>query len=280
MKNFKILCTGAGISALVVLCIAGICLAQMQSVADAGGVDWEGRAVTAKGIGAPNPNLPQAAQRPAAIKAAKSLALRNALEMIKGINLNSETTVENFMTTSDVVRTNVSGFIQKFKFENKPHYMSDGTVEISVTIPIDGVLMDALLPSEVGATPQVTSMPAGVTAAKTVFTGLIIDAKGSGVTPAIAPKILDESDKEVYGSAYVSRDWAVKYGMAAYAKSVKKAAELKDRVGDNPGTVKALRASGPNKTDIVISKKDADSIRSAAENLKFLAECRVAIVVD
>lgn len=280
MKFFKSPCICSAMVFLALLYVVTVVFSQMQAVSSGDtGVNWEGRVVTAKGIGAPNPNLPQTAQRPAAIRAAKTLALRNALELIKGIFLNSETTIENFMATNDMVRTKISGFIQKFEFEPNPHYMSDGSVEISVTIPIDGVLMDAVLPPSVGATPSVTSMPS-VSAAKTVFTGLIIDAKGTGITPAIAPKVLDENDKEVYGSAYVTRDWAIKYGMAGYAKSVAKAVELKDRIGETPGMVKALRTVGPNKTDIVISKKDADSIRSASENLKFLSECRVIIVVD
>ncbi|MFH1761568.1 MAG: hypothetical protein ABIA63_10755 [bacterium] len=194
--------------------------------------------------------------------------------------MNSETTVENFMTTSDVVRTRVNGFIQSFEFEPSPHYMSDGTVEITVTIPIDGVLMEALLPQNVAAQPAVTAVPPVTGMGKSVYSGLIIDAKGLGITPAIAPKILDQDGKEIYGSAFVSREWAVKYGMAAYAKDLAKAANLKDRVGDSPGSVKAMSASGPNKTDIILSKKDSDSIRSAEENLKFLSECRVVIVVD
>jgi hypothetical protein len=99
------------------------------------------------------------------------------------------------------------------------------------------------------------------------------------VKPALAPKIIDESGKEVYGSAYVSREWAIKYGIVGYAKEVKAAAKL-DRVGSTPGQIKALKAQGDNATDVVISDTDAADVRSAAKNLKFLSECRVILVVD
>jgi hypothetical protein len=55
---------------------------------------------------------------------------------------------------------------------------------------------------------------------------------------------------------------------------------LKDRIGDNPAVIKAVKASGPSKTDVVLSPEDALSIKSAAQNLKFLSEARVVFIVD
>jgi hypothetical protein len=269
---------------------AGVTLyGQIQPVYDTtGSVDWGKRTITVKGIGAANPDMPEAARRPAAVRAAQVLALRNALEMIKGIPISSETTIENFMVTDEYVTTSIDGFIKGFKFESAPHYMSDGSVEISVTVPLDGAhgLGAALYgvgkgDSIVRDKPEVTAMPEPSAQTKAqVFTGLIIDAKGLGVRPAMAPKVLDETGKEVYGSMYVSRDFAVKYGMAGYAKSQEDAAKNIDRVGKAPEKVKAIKASGTNKCDVVISSGDADAIRSSAKNLKFLQECRVIIVVD
>jgi hypothetical protein len=267
---------------------AGIALyAQVQPMYDTtGSIDWGKRTITVKGIGAPNPEMPEATRRPAAIRAAQLIALRNALELIKGIPISSETTVENFMVSSDYVTTSIDGFVKGFKFEPTPHYMSDGSLEIAVTVPLDGArsLGEALYgkgDSIVQDKPTVTAMPpkpATVTAQ--VFTGLIIDAKGLGVKPAMAPKVLDETGNEVYGTMYVSREFAVKYGMAGYAKSVEDAGKNKDRIGITPEKVKAIKASGANSCDVVISSGDANAIRSSAKNLKFLQECRVIIVVD
>jgi hypothetical protein len=267
---------------------AGISLyGQVQSVYDtAGNVDWGKRTITVKGIGASNPEMPEATRRPGAVRAAQLMAPRNALETIKGIQISSETTVENFMVTDEYVSTSIDGFIKGFKFEPNPHYMSDGSVEISVTVPLDGPqgLGEALYgkgDSIVKDKPVVTAMPEPAAETKAqVFTGLIIDATGLGIKPAMAPKVLDEAGNEIYGSAYVGRAFAVKYGMAGYAKSVEEAGKNKDRIGKTPEKVKAIKASGANKCDVVLSSGDADALRSSAKNLKFLQECRVIIVVD
>jgi hypothetical protein len=267
--------------------LVGCALAQMQSVStgDAaqgnGAIDWASRTIVAVGIGAPNPDMPQASQRPGALRAAQQLALRNALETVKGIFLNSATTVENFMTTSDVVTSKVSGFLKNFQQEGKPKYMSDGSVEVTMRIPLDGMggIGEALLGPSLGDKPSVTAFEGTASAKPMVFSGLIIDCRGLGVKPAMSPRVLDEAGKEIYGSAYVSREWAVKYGMVGYAKDISAAAK-QERMGKNPGKIKAMKAQGENATDVVLSEKDASDVRSAAENLKFLSECRVMFIID
>lgn len=260
--------------------------AQMQPVVTGdqgnGSVDWAERFIVATGIGAPNPDLSEAAQRPAAIRAAKQIALRNALETIKGIFITSSTTVKNFMVENDVVSSSVSGFVKGFEQQGATKYMSDGSVEVSMKVPLDGVgaLGDMLLGKSITDQPAITKFEGTKAKTEQIFTGLIINCKGLSVKPALSPRVLDESGREVYGSAYVSREWAVKYGVVGYSKAVDAAAKMTDRVGKNPGQVKGQKAHGTNSTDIVISNDDAADIRSAAKNLKFLSECRVIFVID
>lgn len=274
---------------IVAVCLSSITLsfAQMQPVVSSaqgnGNVDWAKRSVISTGIGAPNPDLPQAAQRPAALRAAQQIALRNALETIKGIYLNSTTTVNNFMVSNDQINSSVNGFVQGFQQQGNPKYMSDGSVEVTMSIPIDGIggIGDILLGSSVGSTPAITAFEKTTTVSREIiFTGLIIDCKGYTVKPALSPRVLDENDREVYGSAYVSKEWAVKNGVVGYSKDVQAAAKLTDRIGSNPGQIKAKKVAGANGTDIIITNKDADDIRSASKNLKFLSECRVIFVID
>lgn len=261
--------------ASIALALPMLAQAQIQSFAGKGQVDWGTKTITATGIGAPNPAMPAVTARPMAIRAARQVALRNALEIVKGIQMNSTTTVENFMITSDVIKTQVSGFIQTFE-ESEPKYLSDKTIEITVTIPFDKGLNESLMPKEIPNKPRAHKAKSKGKA----FTGLIIDARGMKVLPAIAPKVVDENGKEIYGSAYVTREFAKKWGMAGYAKSPEQAAKMKDRIGANPGIIKAVNVSGAAKTDIVISKADADDVKAAASTQKFLSDCRVIIVVD
>jgi hypothetical protein len=126
-----------------------------------------------------------------------------------------------------------------------------------------------------GAGGQVmTGTPAGG-----AFTGLLIDAKGLGVMPAMAPKVVDENGNEVYGSKYVSRDYAVKQGMMGYDKDVN-AARNNPRVANNPLIIKGLKAGGTNQTDIVVSNADAQRIHAAAQTQNFLDKCRAMTILD
>lgn len=270
MKNMKVI-----LLALLTLTVAG--MAQIQSFGSKGSIDWGDRVIVAKGIGAPNPNTPMVAARPMAIQAARTVALRNALELIKGIQVNSQTTVENYMVSNDVIRKNVEGYIRTFK-ESEPRYMEDKTIEITVTVPMDNRLAESLLPGSVAAQP--TAEIEAPAASSPGFTGLIIDARGTGAIPALAPKVFDSEGREIYGSAFVKREFAVKWGMAGYAKSPDDAAKFKDRIGENPGIIKAQKATGASKCDLVLSDKDAASVRAAAKTNKFLSDCRVIIVID
>ena len=277
----------------------------VQQVGSTGSVDWTNQILKGTGIGAPNPNQPIAAQRPGALRAAKADALRNLLETVKGLFLSSETTVENAMVTSDVIRTKVEGTLRGFRTVDT-RYMSDGTVEIDVEIPITGILSDAVLPQAFGGGQLLTAaqvlcptcgqpwpagrpLPPGVTpstaaampqaAESAVFTGLVIDARGLGVRPAMAPKVLDDKGDEIYGSKYVSREYAVDIGMVGYEKDVNRA-RANERVTDNPLVVKAVQSSGPNKTDVVVAYADAQKIHGAAANMNFLQRCKVMFILD
>jgi hypothetical protein len=259
--------------------LAVVAHAQVQNIAGKGSIDWGKRSVTAVGIGAPNPAFPEVTARPMAIRAARDVALRNALELIKGLQMTSTTTVENFMVSNDQIRSSVEGYIRKFE-ASEPKYMSDKTIEITVTIFMDNELANTLLPSTISAAPVQIPGPSVAIAQAVNFTGLVIDARGTGVIPAMIPKIVDEDGKEIYGSAYVSREWATKWGMAGYAKTPEQAAGYRDRIGAQPGMIKAIKSTGASRCDLVISNSDANNIRAAAKTMKFLSDCRVIILVD
>lgn len=251
-----------------------------QSVGSTGKVDWTTGMITAVGIGAPPAQPANAAQaRAMAERAAQVVALRNLLEAVKGVRVDSATTVENFMVTSDVIKTEVSGFIQGAMPIDKK-YMSDGSVEVTVGMRLTGALADTLLPKGLATPSTPLTAPSGATAAPgQLYTGLIVDARGLGVRPAMAPKILNEDGKEVYGSAWVSRDFAVREGMVGYLKDPASAL-ANPRVTDKPLMVKALKVSGDARVDTVISNADAAALQSATQNLNMLQKCRVIILVD
>jgi len=255
-----------------------------------GTINWTKGVVQAKGIGAPPEKYygkPQA--RPMALRAAKLDAMRNLLEATQGVRINSRTTVKDFAVESDIIMSQVQGMVKGAQIV-KQEYLSDGTVEITMQMSLQGGFAQLVLPQEIK---QIESIKPILPATKkpvtpsiqilepevAVYTGLVIDARGISVRPAMAPKILSENGQEVYGSAFVSREFAVQQGMSGYAK-VLTAAQSNPRVTNNPLTVKGLRTDGPGRSDIIVSNADAARLRSASEHLSFLKKCRVMIVVD
>lgn len=116
-----------------------------------GTINWTSGEVYATGIGAPPPSAVNPAQaRAMALRAAQVVAYRNLLEIVKGVRVDSETVVENFMTTSDIIRTRVDGIVKGARIM-KTQYMSDGSVEVLVAMPMKGALLDAVVPESFGA---------------------------------------------------------------------------------------------------------------------------------
>jgi hypothetical protein len=127
-----------------------------------GAINWTSGEVYATGIGAPPPNAVNPAQaRAMAERAAQVVAYRNLLEIVKGVRVDSETVVENFMTKSDIIRTRVDGIIRG-AMPVKKQYMSDGSVEVTVVMRMKGDFLNAVVPETFGssALPPLPLMPA------------------------------------------------------------------------------------------------------------------------
>lgn len=276
----------------------------VETVGIKGSINWSQGIITATGIGSPPEKYygkPQA--RPMALRAAQLDAYRNLLEVTKGVRIDSVTLVKDSMVESDMIQSQVSGMVKGAQIVKK-EYLSDGTVEVTLAMSFRGGFAQLILPKDIKQVSEIKTIPpappapaekekekvreASVppspkpsipTPAPTIYTGLVVDARGLNTRPAMSPKILDESGQEVYGSAYVSREFAVQQGMAGYAKDLT-ASQTNPRVTNEPLTVKGLKTEGTGQCDLVISNSDAAKIRGASENLLFLKKCRVMIVLD
>ena len=110
-----------------------------------GAINWSQGVVSAKGSGAPPKGITNPAQaRLMTERAAKADALRNLLETVKGVRVDSETTVENFTAKSDRVLTRVSGIVVGARVVNT-RYLSDGGVEVTVEVNMTGELLAVML---------------------------------------------------------------------------------------------------------------------------------------
>jgi len=144
------------IGVLIIITACWTALAQTGGPGDAvettssGKINWTVGEIYATGIGAPPALSVNAAQsRAMAERAAFIVALRNLLEVVKGVRVDSESVVENFMVKSDVIRTRVDGIVKGARIINT-QYLSDGSVEVQVAMPLRGALLDALVPENFG----------------------------------------------------------------------------------------------------------------------------------
>ena len=297
-----------GMMAMICFFVAGtaVCLAQpegkigqkewskiieskvAEQMGDTGIINYEDGYVEAVGIGAVDPAKVKGTNaRPMCLRAATVVAYRNLLEVTKGVQVDSQTTVRDFVTESDVINAAISGFVKGARTVNTD-YLSDGTCEVTLRMSLSGRFAQTIIPKAIQEQQKrespppapVKPEPAAVKPAPMpVYTGMVVDARGLGARPAMSPKIVDEAGAEVYGSMIVDKTYAVSQGISGYARDLT-AAQGNQRVTDNPVTVKGVSAEGAGKADIKISNDDAKQIRSATENLSFMKKCRVMIVLD
>ncbi len=285
------------LAVLLILPAYGFCNEWQEVVENIGNgsINWTKGILQATGIGAsPEEYYGKPQARPMALRAARIDAMRNLLEVTQGVRIDSATVVKNFAVTNDVIMAKVSGMVKGAQIV-KQEYLSDGTVEVTMQMSLHGGFAQLVLPQEIRQVEPIKSVPSlsveppkpspdipSKTAEKPtseIYTGLVVNAIGLNARPAMSPKIIDETGQEVYGSAFVSREYAVQQGMSGYAKDIT-AAQSNPRVTNNPLTVKGLKTEGPGNADIVISNADASKLRSASEHLSFMKKCRVMIVVD
>jgi len=252
----------------------------IEKVGDKGKINWSEGYIEAIGIGTPPDRYigtPHA--RPMALRAARVDAYRNLLEITTGVRVDSTTVVKDVTVGNVLINTQVENLVKEAKIVNQ-EYMSDRT-KLIVRMPMTGVFSQIIMPKELdeqsdAALPDVQVAPAPVAVG---YTGMVVDARGLEALPAMCPKVIDESGREVYGSMNADRECAVQQGMSGYAEDLT-AAQSNPRVKNNPIIVKGIKTEGPGKSDIVISNTDAEKIRSASDNLTFLKKCRVMIVLD
>jgi hypothetical protein len=211
-------------------------------------------------------------------KAAWSVALRNLLEVVKGIHVSSTTTVSNYVTTNDEVRTKVEGFVKGARVVNEQE-MPDGSYKTTVEMKLGGEFSNLVIPKLAPKTVPLAQYQKGPVSPPRSYTGLVVDARGLGARPALAPRLLNEQGEEAYSVAYVEQQVTAEQGIVLYAPDPQ-SAESNPRVTNSPLLVKALRAQGTQKTDLIISDADAQTIHGVPEHFKFLKQAKVLVILD
>jgi hypothetical protein len=244
-----------------------------------GAIEWDKRLIIAVGYGVINPNMPEAIQLVGAQKAAELDAMAKLLSVIQGMSVNASQTVDSVMKASHEVAGRVEGVLRNYRVLEHRVVQNGKVVEAEVAVPIDGAFSEIFLPpSQEPSPPDTQPLPTKEPEEKR-FTGLVIDARGLEVKPAMNPKVISDEGEEVYGENHFLREKYLVHGAVGYCKETEKAVH-DDRVKDNPRLVKAIKASGQQRSDLIIATEDAQEILADQECLHMLRECKVIFVID
>jgi hypothetical protein len=110
------------------------------------------------------------------------------------------------------------------------------------------------------------------------YTGLIIDARGTSVSPALLFQVFDEQQQPVIGPGLVDPETAESKGVVQFFSELD-AVGLEDRVGPDPMRMRVIGAAPGQGGDALISDRDAQRIRAARSSNDFVSSCSVAVVI-
>ncbi len=273
------------------LAASGVADGPLVQILNTGCIDWSAGTIRVNGVAAPATfDDGESPDSPAEIlDTARRIAQFNLIETAGVIPINAVSQIADRMAQSTDFRDGLISLARNASL-TRQEYLSDGTVEIELTMNLTGGFSQFVLPEEIRQVDSVVTMTAAESDADKpvkpvegidgdAYTGLIIDATGIGAKPSLAPVVVDESEDVVYGPAFVSREFAVSRGMSGFATTLA-AARNDKRVGPRPLVVKAIRTRSTGETDLVISSADGARLRSSVVHLNFLKACRVSIVMD
>ena len=216
-------------------------------------------------------------------------AYRQLLEVVQGINVDAESTVEQMMLTSDVVRTKVSGIIRGARVVSEEEI--PGGVAVTLELPLfggSGSLAETVIPRPQIIDPIPTPAPDyrppvdynpptvpdyTPTYSSGHYTGLIVDCRGMDINFVMSPVIKDANGRKIYGHTNLDYDRIIREGMASYAQSMGQAS----RAGSNPLIVRAIWLDDLN-ANPVLSKEDADMVLYENKSAHFLDDIAVVFL--
>ncbi len=266
-------------------------LRSLIEIKENGAINWTGGVVEAMGTGIPPTytyDRKPLTDQQKTFAEATGKAQHNLLEIIVNLRINAESRVIDVVEAYPSVMAQLRGMVRKApEIENLRQHQYDGTVEVWSRMNLNGGFSQLILPPEIRhiepikqiLTPENNRSNQSRARSSEVFSGMVVDARGMNAVPVLVPRILDENLEEVFGPAYVSREFAVQHGVARYTTDIRQA-KFDQRISGNPLIVKALKVLWPGRCDFIISNADAAKLKSASEHLKFLKECRVIIVLD
>lgn len=246
--------------------------------------NWNTNVIQVTGMGVANSRI---ATTPAhasmmARRAAIADAYRQLAEEVNGVQVDSETTVEQMMLTSDVVKTRITATIRGAKIISEGE-LSGGGYSVTMELPLFGE-ENSLAETVIERPRYVEPFPAPAPDFNPPihqpnyhggrYTGLIVDCRGLGmINFVMSPVIKNSAGQKIYGHQNLDYDRIIREGMATYARDMSESA----RAGSNPLIVQAIALDDLNATP-VLNMEDADLVLYENSQSHFLDNIAVVFL--
>lgn len=252
---------------------------QVEELLPGGAIDWSGKTVRARGTGVLDPgNSNRDLAWQMAERAATVVAQRNLLEIIKGVRVDSDTRVQDFMAEHDSVYQRIEGLVKGARPRSPARYDSlGGTVEIALECDLYGEagVANALAPlPAAGPVPRdVSSDGLSLPAHEFLrqYSGLVFDGGNVGLKPALFPKLYDDS-----GALLLDPREYLLYAGTAGTYAVQYVGTLAQVLArpefEQPLVLTVKEVRGKLGSDIVLARWDADNLREMKDGLELLVE--------
>ena len=255
------------------LCVL-VWMVPLSVLARDGHVDWERQVLRVTGDGPPDVKAANASQaRLGAERSARQNALADLREQVKGLPLRADRTVGEELAREET-RRQVEDVLKGYQVV-RTRYYSDGGVRLDVEFPL-GALTAVLVTSAGTATREAAKPGEGkVDAAAEKHTGLVVDARKLGMTPMLAPRLVDDaSGQPLHGPASLDVEARKGLGVAGFFQKLEEA-RASSRVGARPLVIEAARLEG---SDLRLGPDAVKALAGLSPRL--MAEGHVAILIQ
>ncbi|MES2638121.1 MAG: hypothetical protein V4850_01515 [Myxococcota bacterium] len=190
------------------------------------------------------------------------------LAMARKVRISADQTAADLLDAKDAVADRIDDNLMLWEVYEVRYYMSGG-VEMEGALPLQSWLRPALVSLAKGKD--------RTTPATAPTSGLVIDARGLEVSPAMSPRLQGPSGDTLYSVATMTVLAASQRTPVVYVTDPADIAAGK-RAGVQPLFVRAASVSAS--TDLVLDATDAARVAQAAADAPFLLQGNVVVVVD
>lgn len=237
----------------------------MEELAD-GRIDWTSLRLLASAEGVPSSGV--LVNLEALEGDARQRLGPRMLAMARRVRVSAELTAADLLDARDLVADRIDDNLMLWEVFEVRYYMSGG------------VEMEGALPLQAWMRPALVSLAKGkdrTTPATAPTSGLVVDARGLDVSPALSPRLQGPTGDPLYSVATMTVLAASQRTPVVYVTDPADIAASK-RAGIQPLFVRARSVNAS--TDLVLDAEDAARVAAAAAESPFLLQGNVVVVVS